>query len=61
MASILSDILNDRIPFSNGGGIGQSRTFMFLLRTAHLVEVIISVWPKVFRDICADHNIHLLE
>ena len=29
-------IINDRIPLSIGGGIGQARTFMYLLRTAHL-------------------------
>eukprot|EP00484_Ammonia_sp_Unknown_P012442 CAMPEP_0197058282 /NCGR_PEP_ID=MMETSP1384-20130603/106011_1 /TAXON_ID=29189 /ORGANISM="Ammonia sp." /LENGTH=378 /DNA_ID=CAMNT_0042492977 /DNA_START=49 /DNA_END=1182 /DNA_ORIENTATION=- len=37
-------ILNDEIPLSIGGGIGQSRTFMYLLRKAHLGEIEISVW-----------------
>jgi len=54
-------ILNDEIPLSIGGGIGQSRTFMYLLRTAHLGEVTISVWPKVLKDICKKKNIHVLE
>jgi aspartate--ammonia ligase len=54
-------ILNDRIPLSIGGGIGQSRTFMYLLRTAHLGEVEVSVWPKVLKEICAKKNIHVLE
>lgn len=54
-------ILKDRIPLSIGGGIGQARTFMYLLRTAHLGEVTISVWPKVLKDICAKNNIHVLE
>jgi aspartate--ammonia ligase len=54
-------ILNDRIPLSIGGGIGQSRTFMYLLRTAHLGEVTVSVWPKELKDICAEKNIHVLE
>jgi len=54
-------ILNGKIPLSIGGGIGQSRTFMYLLRTAHLGEVTISVWPKVLKDICAKNNIHVLE
>ncbi|MBI4802410.1 MAG: aspartate--ammonia ligase [Elusimicrobia bacterium] len=54
-------IMNDRIPLSVGGGIGQSRTFMYLLRTAHLGEVSVSVWPKPLKDICARHNIHVLE
>ena len=54
-------ILNDRIPLSIGGGIGQSRTFMYLLRTAHLGEVSVSIWPKALQEICARHNIHVLE
>jgi len=54
-------ILNDQIPLSIGGGIGQSRTFMYLLRTAHLGEVTVSVWPKKLKDICAKRNIHVLE
>ena len=54
-------ILNDKIPLSIGGGIGQSRTFMYLLRAAHLGEVTISVWPKELKDICAKNNIYVLE
>jgi aspartate--ammonia ligase len=54
-------ILNDRIPLSIGGGIGQARTYMYLLRTAHLGEVTVSVWPKQLKDICAKKNIHVLE
>jgi len=54
-------ILNDEIPLSIGGGIGQSRTYMYLLRTAHLGEVSVSVWPKILKDICAKRNIHVLE
>ena len=54
-------ILNNEIPLSIGGGIGQSRTFMYLLRTAHLGEVSITVWPKKLKDICAARNIHVLE
>ncbi|MFZ7110268.1 MAG: aspartate--ammonia ligase [Desulfatiglandales bacterium] len=54
-------ILNDRIPLSIGGGIGQARTFMYLLRTAHLGEVTVSVWPKALKDICEKKNIHVLE
>ncbi len=53
-------ILNDEIPLSIGGGIGQSRTFMYLLRTAHLGEVTVSVWPKELKDICRKKNIHVL-
>ena len=54
-------ILNDRIPLSIGGGIGQSRTYMYLLRTAHLGEVSVSVWPEQLKEICTPKNIHVLE
>ncbi|MEA3232407.1 MAG: aspartate--ammonia ligase [Thermodesulfobacteriota bacterium] len=54
-------ILNDEIPLSIGGGIGQSRTYMYLLRTAHIGEVSVSVWPNILKKICADKNIHVLE
>jgi aspartate--ammonia ligase len=54
-------ILDDRIPLSIGGGIGQARTYMYLLRTAHLGEVTVSVWPQQLKDICAARNIHVLE
>jgi len=53
-------ILSDDLPLSIGGGIGQSRTLMLLLRKAHLGEVSVSVWPKVLTDMCAANNIHLL-
>jgi aspartate--ammonia ligase len=54
-------ILNDQIPLSIGGGIGQSRTTMLLLRNAHLGEVSVTAWPKQLKDICAKKNIHVLE
>jgi aspartate--ammonia ligase len=54
-------ILNDQIPLSIGGGIGQSRVFMLLLRKAHLGEVSVTIWPKELRDICAERNIHVLQ
>ncbi|MFO8102005.1 MAG: aspartate--ammonia ligase, partial [Dehalococcoidia bacterium] len=54
-------ILNDEIPLSIGGGIGQARTFMYLLRTAHIGEVTVSVWPKQLKEICAKKNIYVLE
>ena len=54
-------ILNDEIPLSIGGGIGQARTQMLLLRKAHLGEVTVTVWPKQLKDICAKKNIHVLE
>ena len=54
-------ILEDRIPLSIGGGIGQSRTLMLLLRKAHLGEVSVTVWPKILKEICAKKNILALE
>ena len=54
-------ILNDRIPLSIGGGIGQSRVYMLLLRKAHLGEVGVTIWPKELMNICADRNIHVLQ
>jgi len=54
-------ILEDRIPLSIGGGIGQSRTTMLLLRKAHLGEVSVTVWPKKLKEICAAKNIFVLE
>jgi len=54
-------ILNEQIPLSIGGGIGQSRTLMLLLRKAHLGEVSVTVWPKVLKEMCAEKNIFVLE
>jgi len=53
-------IVNHEIPLSIGGGIGQSRTLMLLLRKAHLGEVSVTVWPQVLKDMCAKKNIHVL-
>jgi aspartate--ammonia ligase len=54
-------ILNERLPLSIGGGIGQSRTAMLLLRKAHLGEVSVTVWPRILKDLCAERNIFVLE
>ena len=54
-------ILNNEIPLSIGGGIGQSRTYMLLLKKAHLGEISTTVWPKVLKDMCKKKNIHVLE
>ena len=53
-------IVNHEIPLSVGGGIGQSRTLMLLLRKAHLGEVSVTVWPKVLKEMCEKKNIHVL-
>jgi len=54
-------ILNNEIPLTIGGGIGQSRTYMYLLRKAHLGEVSVTVWPKILKEMCAKKNIYVLE
>ena len=54
-------IINNVLPLSIGGGIGQSRTLMLLLRKAHLGEVSATVWPKILKEMCAKKNIHVLE
>ncbi|MCB0260599.1 MAG: aspartate--ammonia ligase, partial [Calditrichaeota bacterium] len=54
-------ILNDEIPLSIGGGIGQARTYMLLLQKAHLGEVSVTVWPQKLKDICAEKDIFVLE
>jgi aspartate--ammonia ligase len=54
-------ILKNEIPLSIGGGIGQSRTLMLLLRKAHLGEVSVTVWPKILKEMCAKKNIFVLD
>ena len=54
-------IMHDEVPLSIGGGIGQSRTMMLLLRKAHLGEVSVTVWPRVLKELCAERNIRVLE
>jgi len=54
-------IINNEIPLSIGGGIGQSRTYMTLLKKAHLGECSVTVWPKILKDMCGRKNIHVLE
>jgi len=54
-------IINGDIPLSIGGGIGQSRTFMLILKKAHIGEVSATVWQKVLKDMCKKKNIHVIE
>ena len=54
------NILNDTLPLSIGGGIGQSRLCMFLLQTAHIGEVQASVWDEETRCQCKKNKIPLL-
>jgi aspartate--ammonia ligase len=53
-------LLNDELPLSIGGGIGQSRLCMFYLRKAHIGEIQSSLWPTEMVDECRAHNITLL-
>ena len=53
-------ILNEELPYTIGGGIGQSRLCMYFLRKAHIGEVQASVWPQEMIEQCADHHIYLL-
>ena len=53
-------VLKEELPLSIGGGIGQSRTVMLLLRKAHLGEVSVTVWPQKLKEICSQKNIHVL-
>ena len=54
-------IMKDEIPLSIGGGIGQGRVQMLLLRKAHLGEVTVTVWPDELKRICEKKNIFVLE
>lgn len=54
------DVINERVPFTIGGGIGQSRICMFFLQKAHIGEVQSSVWPQNMIELCKRNEIHLL-
>ncbi len=53
-------VLNDQLPLTIGGGIGQSRLCMFFLRKAHIGEVQASIWPDGVREKCEKAGISLL-
>lgn len=53
-------LLAGKLPYSIGGGIGQSRLCMYLLQKAHIGEVQASIWPESQIKACAAANIHLL-
>ena len=53
-------LMNNDLPLSIGGGIGQSRLCMFYLRKAHIGEIQASIWPQEMREECKKHNIHLI-
>ena len=53
-------LLNGELPYTVGGGIGQSRMCMFFLRKAHIGEVQSSYWDKETTKYCSDHGAPLL-
>ena len=53
-------LLNGELPYTIGGGIGQSRLCMLLLDRAHVGEVQASIWPDEMRKECRKNNIFLL-
>ena len=53
-------LMNDTLPLTIGGGIGQSRLCMYYLRKAHIGEIQASIWPEEMRSQCEAHDIHLI-
>ena len=53
-------IINEELPYTIGGGIGQSRICMFFLRKAHIGEVQSSLWPEAIANECEKNGIQLL-
>ncbi len=53
-------LLNDEMPLSVGGGIGQSRLCMYFLRKAHIGEIQSSIWPDEMKRTCKENKIELI-
>ena len=53
-------LLNDKLPLTIGGGIGQSRMCMFFLNKKHIGEVQTSYWPEEIIEKCKKEKIELL-
>lgn len=53
-------LLNDELPLSVGGGIGQSRLCMVMLHKAHIGEIQASIWPEEMRKECAEAGMPLI-
>ena len=53
-------LLNNELPLSIGGGIGQSRLCMVLLHKGHIGEIQASIWPDDMRKECAALGMHLI-
>lgn len=55
-----SDLMNGKLPYTVGGGIGQSRICMFYLQKAHIGEVQSSIWPEEMIHECEKKKVNLL-
>ncbi len=53
-------IIHQELPYTIGGGIGQSRLCMLLLNKAHIGEVQASLWPEEIQEDCKKYHIQLL-
>lgn len=53
-------LLNDTLPLTIGGGIGQSRLCMLYLKKAHIGEIQASIWPEEMRKECAELGMQLI-
>ncbi len=53
-------LLSGGLPYTIGGGIGQSRLCMYLLRKAHIGEIQASIWPEKMIKTCSDHGVLLM-
>lgn len=53
-------LLNDELPLTIGGGIGQSRLCMLMMGCAHIGEVQSSIWDEETVRVCEEHNVPLL-
>lgn len=53
-------VINEEVPFTIGGGIGQSRICMFFLRKAHIGEVQCSLWPEEVMKEAEEKGLQLL-
>lgn len=53
-------IMEEKLPLTIGGGIGQSRLCMLMLEKAHIGEVQVSVWPEDMKEKCYENGIFLL-
>jgi len=53
-------LINGELPFSIGGGIGQSRLCTYFLRKAHIGEIQVGIWSDKMREQCIENGINLL-